>query len=77
MGYARGEFDPAPKFNSLSITRGASSTKRQQQAKPRKLRAATSMASLWRDRGKRQQARQLSAPGYGWFTQGFDALDLQ
>jgi hypothetical protein len=34
------------------------------------------MARLWRDQGKRQQARELLAPLYGWFTEGFDMLDL-
>jgi predicted ATPase len=50
---------------------------RQQQAKSWELRAATSMAQLWRDQGKRQQARELLAPIYGWFTEGFDTLDLK
>jgi hypothetical protein len=36
-----------------------------------------SMAHLWRDRGKREEARQLLAPVYGWFTEGFDTLDLK
>jgi predicted ATPase len=34
------------------------------------------MACLWRDQGKVQQARELSAPAYGWFTEGFDTRDL-
>jgi class 3 adenylate cyclase/predicted ATPase len=50
---------------------------RQQQAKSWELRAATSMARLWRDQGKSQHARELLAPVYGWFTEGFDTLDLQ
>ena len=36
-----------------------------------------SMARLWRDQGKRQLARDLLAPIYGWFTEGFDTLDLK
>jgi predicted ATPase len=36
-----------------------------------------SMARLWRDRGKRSEARDLLAPVYGWFTEGFDTLDLK
>ena len=36
-----------------------------------------SMARLWRDQGKRQQASELLAPVYGWFTEGFDTLDLK
>ena len=41
------------------------------------LRAAMSMARLWRDQGKRDEARDLLAPVYGWFTEGFDTLDLK
>ena len=50
---------------------------RQQQAKSWELRAAMSMARLWRDQGKRDEARDLLAPVYGWFTEGFDTLDLK
>jgi class 3 adenylate cyclase/predicted ATPase len=50
---------------------------RQQQAKSWELRAATSVARLWRDQGKPQQAREMLAPVYGWFTEGFDTLDLK
>jgi predicted ATPase len=50
---------------------------RQQQAKSWELRAATCMARLWRDQGKPQQARELLAPVYGWFTEGFDTRDLK
>jgi predicted ATPase len=50
---------------------------RAQQAKSWELRAAMSMARLWRDQGKHQQARDLLAPVYGWFTEGFDTLDLK
>ena len=50
---------------------------RAQQAKSWELRAATSLARLWRDQGKRQQARELLAPIYGWFSEGFDTLDLK
>ena len=50
---------------------------RRQKAKSWELRAATSMARLWRDQGKRDEARDLLAPVYGWFTEGFDTLDLK
>jgi class 3 adenylate cyclase/predicted ATPase len=50
---------------------------RQQQAKSWELRAATSMARLWHDQGKVQQARELLAPVYGRFTEGFDTRDLR
>jgi len=50
---------------------------RQQQAKSWELRAAMSMARLRRDQGKRQEAHDLLAPVYSWFTEGFDTLDLK
>jgi tetratricopeptide (TPR) repeat protein len=50
---------------------------RQQSAKLFELRAATSLARLWRDQGKRTEARDLLAPIYGWFTEGFDTPVLQ
>jgi predicted ATPase len=50
---------------------------RAQQAKSWELRAAMSLARLWRDQGKLQQARELLAPVYGWFTEGFDTRDLK
>ena len=50
---------------------------RKQQARAFELRAAMSLARLWRDQGKRDEARELLAPVYGWFTEGFDTLDLK
>jgi predicted ATPase len=50
---------------------------RKQQAKSFELRAAMSMARLWRDQGKREATRNLLAPVYNWFTEGFDTLDLK
>ena len=50
---------------------------RQQQAKSWELRATMSMARLWRDQGKRDEARELLAPVYGWFTEGFETRDLK
>jgi predicted ATPase len=50
---------------------------RKQQAKSWELRAAMSMARLWRDQGKREEAHELLAPVYGWFTEGFDTRDLK
>jgi predicted ATPase len=41
------------------------------------LRASTSLSRIWRDQGKRDEARELLAPVYGWFTEGFDTLDLK
>ena len=48
-----------------------------QRAKLWELRAATSLARLWRDQGKRSEARVLLAPIYGWFTEGFDTPVLR
>jgi predicted ATPase len=50
---------------------------REQGAKSFELRAATSLARLWRDQGKHTEARDLLAPIYGWFTEGFDTRDLK
>ena len=50
---------------------------RSQEAKSWELRAATSLARLWRDQGKRTEARGLLAPVYNWFTEGFDTADLK
>jgi predicted ATPase len=50
---------------------------RTQQARSLELRAAMSMARYWRDRSKPQRARELLAPAYDWFTEGFETLDLK
>ena len=50
---------------------------RRQQAKSLELRAAVSLSRLWQQQGKRAEARELLASIYGWFTEGFDAVDLQ
>jgi predicted ATPase len=55
----------------------ALSVARAQEAKSWELRAATSLARLWRDQGKRQEAHDLLAPIYGWFTEGFYTVDLK
>jgi predicted ATPase/class 3 adenylate cyclase len=50
---------------------------RKQQSKAYELRAATSLARLWGEQGRRAEARELLAPVYGWFTEGFDTSDLK
>ena len=55
---------------ALTVARG-------QQAKSFELRAASALARLWRDQGKRGEARDLLAAVYGWFTEGFDTIDLR
>ena len=50
---------------------------RRQSAKSLELRAATSLARLWQQQGKKTEARELLAPVYNWFTEGFDTADLK
>jgi predicted ATPase len=50
---------------------------RARQTKSWELRAAMSMAQLWCNEGERREARELLAPVYGWFTEGFDTRDLK
>ena len=50
---------------------------RQQQAKSLELRAVMSLSRLWQRQGKKDEARQMLAEIYGWFTEGFDTKDLQ
>ena len=56
--------------------RRALETAGRQQAKSWELRAATSLAGLWGKQGRQTEARELLAPVYGWFTEGFDTADL-
>jgi predicted ATPase len=71
----------APRYpgraTSGSKLRRALETAGRQQAKSWELRAATSLARLWGERGRQTEARELLAPVYGWFTEGFDTLDLK
>ena len=50
---------------------------RRQSAKSWELRAATSLARLWQQQGKKKEARQMLAEIYGWFTEGFDTKELK
>jgi predicted ATPase len=64
--------EPAEEAFNAAIT-----IAREQKARSFELRAAMSLARLWRDQGKVQEARELLAPVYGWFTEGFDTRDLK
>ena len=64
-------------LNALNDFDRALSFAQAQQAKSWELRAATSMARLWHDQGKRHEARDLLAPVYGWFTEGSGTFDLK
>jgi tetratricopeptide (TPR) repeat protein len=70
FGLNRLEEGQAALEEALRIARG-------QQAKSYELRAATSLARLWGEQGRRAEARDLLAPVYGWFTEGFDTADLK
>jgi predicted ATPase len=62
---------------ALACFEQALAVARAQQAKSWELRTAMSIARLYCDQGKRQEARDLLAPVYGWFSEGFDTLDLK
>jgi predicted ATPase len=62
---------------AVSYFEHALAVARAQHARSWELRAAMSMARLWRDQRKRDEARKLLAPVYGWFTEAFDTLDLK
>ena len=66
--------DPDGPERSFAV---ALSIAREQGTKGFELRAATSLARLWDNHGRREDARQLLAPVYDWFTQGFDTVDLK
>jgi predicted ATPase len=70
-------FSPDHLAEAEACYRQALDVARSQSARLWELRAATSLARLWRDRGKRAEARDLLAPVYDWFTEGFDTADLK
>ena len=61
---------------TLYVARFTSMTQRQQ-AKSLELRATMSLSRLWQNQGKKEEARQMLAEIYGWFTEGFDTADLK
>jgi predicted ATPase len=76
-GELRLGLDAADDQRAEACFRRAIDIARVQQAKSLELRAATSLARLWRDQGKRTEARGLLAPVYGWFTEGLDTNVLK
>jgi predicted ATPase len=68
---------PAARAEAEAQMRHALDVAHRQQAKALELRAALSLSRLWQQQGKREAARALLAPVYGWFTEGFDTADLQ
>jgi predicted ATPase len=69
---------PSPDAKEIeTCLRAAMTLANQRKEKSLELRAAVSLARFWRDQGKRDEARELLAPVYGWFTEGFDTLDLK
>jgi predicted ATPase len=75
-GKLRLRLDPPDDDRVEASFRRAIETARAQEARSFELRAATSLARLWRGQGKATEARELLAPIYGWFTEGFDTADL-
>ncbi len=76
----RGELSlqlPTPLAEAEACLQQALALARRQQARSLELRAAMSLSRLWQRQGKRADARELLAPLYGWFTEGFDTPDLQ
>ena len=67
----------ADKVEAEGCFRKANEIARAQKAKSLELRAVTSLARLWSDQGKSEQARDLLTPIYDWFTEGFDLADLK
>lgn len=75
---SRGErFRDRDSSNAETSFREALDIARHQEAKLWELRAASSLARLWTEVGRRDEARNLLAPVYGWFTEGFDTPDLK
>jgi predicted ATPase len=67
----------AEQLEAEDCFRRALAVAREQGAQTWVLRAATSLGRLWRDQGRRAEAHDLLAPVYGWFTEGFEIVDLE
>jgi predicted ATPase len=76
-GELRLSLNPADKQRAEASFIRALEIARNQQAKSWELRGAMSLARLWGEQGNRAEARNLLAPVYGWFTEGFDTADLK
>jgi adenylate cyclase len=68
---------PSDEERAEASFREALDIARRQHAKSQELRTATSLARLWQGQGKKDEARELLAPVYDWFTEGFDTMDLK
>jgi predicted ATPase len=79
LHYSQGDIFHALREPDLAsdLYEAAIDVARQQEVKFGELRASVHLALLWRDQGKRDEARKLRAPVYGWFTEGFDTRDLK
>jgi predicted ATPase len=71
------EADPSALAEAEACFQKALAIARRKEAKSLELRAAMSLSRLWQQQGKRQEAYDLLAPIYGWFTEGFDTADLR
>ena len=69
--------DPKAEEEAEACLHKAIEIARKQQAKSLELRAVVSLSRLWQRQGKKDEARQMLAEIYGWFTEGFDTKDLQ
>ena len=76
-GELRLRLDPRDEQRAEASFRRALDIARVQEAKSWELRAATSLARLWAEQRRRGEARELLAPVYGWFAEGFDTADLK
>ena len=68
---------PNPQVEAEACFQKAIEIARKQQAKSWELRAVMSLARLWQQQGKKEEARKMLAEVYGWFTEGFDTADLK